>query len=142
MAGADTPNLSLREAASAATSAVKAMQAESRHAEARERYADLVGQLQRRTSRIAFHYLRDGAEADEAVQDAFVRAYTHLASLPDELPFEVWLNRILINSCLDRIKARTRVRLFRAIGRLRTLLTARGHAGNDSRLANARDERR
>ena len=48
------------------------------------------------------------AEADEAVQDAFVKAYSHLASFREELPFEVWFTRILINGCLDRIKARTR----------------------------------
>ena len=59
-------------------------------------------------SRIAFHYLRDAAEADEAVQDAFVKAYSHLSSFREELPFEVWFTRILINGCLDRIKARTR----------------------------------
>ncbi len=57
---------------------------------------------------LAFHYLRDPAEADEAVQDAFVKAYSHLASFREELPFEVWFTRILINGCLDRIKARTR----------------------------------
>jgi RNA polymerase sigma-70 factor (ECF subfamily) len=97
-----------READSAAASAVKAMQADGRHPEARERYGDLVARHQRRASRIAFHYLRDGAEADEAVQDAFVKAYSHLSSFREELPFEVWFTRILINGCLDRIKARTR----------------------------------
>jgi len=97
-----------READSASASAVKAMQAEGRYSEARERYADLVARHQRRAARIAFHYLRDAAEADEAVQDAFVKAYSHLASFREELPFEVWFTRILINGCLDRIKARTR----------------------------------
>ena len=63
---------------------------------------------QRRATRIAFHYVRDGAEADEAVQDAFVKAYTHLGTFREELPFEVWFTRILINGCLDRIKARNR----------------------------------
>ena len=48
------------------------------------------------------------AEADEAVQDAFVKAYSHLSTFREELPFEVWFTRILINGCLDRIKARTR----------------------------------
>src|SRR6476620_12648557 len=96
-----------REAPGASTSAVKAKQAEGRYPEARERYADLVGRHQRRASRIAFHYLRDSAATDEAVQDAFVEAYMYLASLPEGLPFEVWLNRILINGCLDRLKART-----------------------------------
>jgi RNA polymerase sigma-70 factor (ECF subfamily) len=52
--------------------------------------------------------MRDGAEADEAVQDAFVKAYSHLASFREELPFEVWFTRILINGCLDRIKSRNR----------------------------------
>jgi RNA polymerase sigma-70 factor (ECF subfamily) len=58
--------------------------------------------------RIAFHYLRNAADADEAVQDAFIKAYSHLSSFREELPFEVWFTRILINGCLDRIKARTR----------------------------------
>src|SRR6478752_304887 len=108
MTGAHAAGVAPREADSAAASAVKAMQAEGRHSEARERYADLVARHQRRASRIAFHYLRDGAEADEAVQDAFVKAYSHLSSFREELPFEVWFTRILINGCLDRIKARTR----------------------------------
>ena len=108
MTGAHAAGQPPREADSASASAVKAMQAEGRHPEARERYADLVARHQRRASRIAFHYVRDGAEADEAVQDAFVKAYSHLSSFREELPFEVWFTRILINGCLDRIKARTR----------------------------------
>jgi RNA polymerase sigma-70 factor, ECF subfamily len=108
MTGAQAAGLPGREADSAAASAVKAMQAEDRLPEARERYAELVSRHQRRATRIAYHYLRDAAEADEAVQDAFVKAYAHLASFREELPFEVWFTRILINGCLDRIKARTR----------------------------------
>lgn len=75
---------------------------------ARERYAELVERHQRRAARIAYHYLRDAADADEAVQDAFVKAYTHLGTFREELPFEVWFTRILINGCLDRLKARRR----------------------------------
>ena len=108
MAGAKAAGSPAREADGVAASAVKAAQAEGRHADARERYAELVGRHQRRASRIAFHYLRDAAEADEAVQDAFVKAYSHLQTFREELPFEVWFTRILINGCLDRIKARTR----------------------------------
>jgi RNA polymerase sigma-70 factor (ECF subfamily) len=98
MTGARVAGSPGREADGLAASAVKALQAEGRHAEARER----------RASRIAFHYVRDAAEADEAVQDAFVKAYSHLSTFREELPFEVWFTRILINGCLDRIKARTR----------------------------------
>ena len=108
MTGAQAAGVPGREADSAAASAVKALQAEGRHAEARDRFAELVSRHQRRAVRIAFHYLRDAADADEAVQDAFIKAYSHLSTFREELPFEVWFTRILINGCLDRIKARTR----------------------------------
>lgn len=76
--------------------------------EARERYSGLVAAHQRRASRIAYQYVRDAAEADEAVQDAFVKAFTHLTSYREAWPFEVWFTRILINGCLDRRKSRAR----------------------------------
>jgi RNA polymerase sigma-70 factor, ECF subfamily len=76
--------------------------------EARQRFSDLVAIHQRRASRIAYQYLRDVAEADEAVQDAFVKVFTHITSYREAWPFEVWFTRILINGCLDRRKARTR----------------------------------
>jgi RNA polymerase sigma-70 factor (ECF subfamily) len=75
---------------------------------AREVFSQIVTRQQRRASRIALHYLRDGAEADEAVQDAFVKAYTHISSFQSNLSFEVWFTRILINGCLDRRKMRAR----------------------------------
>src|SRR5689334_24281894 len=108
MTGTSAALVASREADASAASAVKSLQAKGQHAEARERYAELVARHQRRASRIAFHYLRDAAEADEAVQDAFVKAYSHLQTFREELPFEVWFTRILINGCLDRIKSRTR----------------------------------
>jgi len=76
--------------------------------EARERFSELVAIHQRRGSRIAYQYLRDAAEADEAVQDAFVKVFSHITSYREAWPFEVWFTRILINGCLDRRKARTR----------------------------------
>jgi RNA polymerase sigma-70 factor (ECF subfamily) len=108
MSGTSPALLAAREADASAASAVKAHQAAGELEDARERYTELVGRHQRRAARIAYHYVRDSAEADEAVQDAFVKAYQHLASFREELPFDVWFTRILINGCLDRIKARTR----------------------------------
>jgi RNA polymerase sigma-70 factor (ECF subfamily) len=75
---------------------------------AREQFADLVAQHQRRAVRIAYSYLRDAHDADEAVQDAFVKVFTHIASYREEYPFEVWFTRILVNGCLDLRKARAR----------------------------------
>lgn len=79
-----------------------------RRREARDRYGELVARHQRRAWRLACYYLRDPAEADEAVQDAFMKAFAHLASYDPARPFDVWFTRILVNSCLDRVKARKR----------------------------------
>src|SRR5207249_4503054 len=76
--------------------------------EARERFGGLVAAHQRRASRIAYQYLRDAAEADEAVQDGFVKVFSHITSYREAWPFEVWFTRILINGCLDRRKAQSR----------------------------------
>ncbi len=76
--------------------------------EARERFSGLVATHQRRATRIAYQYLREAAEADEAVQDAFVKVFSHITSYREAWPFEVWFTRILINGCLDRRKARSR----------------------------------
>jgi RNA polymerase sigma-70 factor (ECF subfamily) len=109
MSGVTTaPAQTTREADALVAIAVKALQAAGNSDEARERFGELVGRHQRRAARIAFHYLRDAADADEAVQDAFVKAYMHMGTFREELPFEVWFTRILINGCLDRLKARRR----------------------------------
>jgi len=97
-----------READTRAAVDVKTLQAAGRLEEARERFAELITRHQRRATRIAFHYMRDAADADEAVQDAFIKSYLHLSTFRDELPFEVWFTRILINGCLDRLKQRRR----------------------------------
>ena len=51
---------------------------------------------------------RGRSEADEAVQDAFVKAFSHIGSYREAWPFEVWFTRILVNGCLDMRKARAR----------------------------------
>jgi RNA polymerase sigma-70 factor, ECF subfamily len=47
-------------------------------------------------------------EADEAVQDTFVKVFTHITGYREDLPFEAWFNRILTNTCRDRSKSRRR----------------------------------
>jgi RNA polymerase sigma-70 factor, ECF subfamily len=89
-------------------SAIRAMMGRGELSAAREAFDELVLKHQRRASRIALMYLRDVAEADEAVQDAFVRAFTRLETYRDEHPFEVWFTRILVNACVDRQRARQR----------------------------------
>jgi RNA polymerase sigma-70 factor (ECF subfamily) len=108
MTGDTAPPVNAREADARVAVEVKVLQAAGRLSEARERFAELVTRHQRRATRIAFHYLRDAADADEAVQDAFVKAYMHMGTFREEMPFEIWFTRVLVNGCLDRLKARRR----------------------------------
>ena len=57
---------------------------------------------------MAFSYLRDAADADEAVQDAFIKVFLHIEQYREDLPFDVWFTRILVNASLDRLKTRAR----------------------------------
>jgi RNA polymerase sigma-70 factor, ECF subfamily len=93
---------------SAIAAEVKALVLAGDRDAARERFGDLVAGQQRRAVRLAYQYLRDAHDADEAVQDAFVKVFTHIATYREELPFEVWFTRILVNACLDLRKARGR----------------------------------
>jgi len=103
-----TPADSPARAESELAAEIQQLVVSGRWNEARDRYGDLVARHQRRAVRLACYYLRDAAEADEAVQDAFVKAFAHLTTFDRTRSFEVWFTRILVNSCLDRVKARKR----------------------------------
>ena len=64
-----------------------------------EAYADLVGRYRDRYARYAFHMLGNREDAEEALQDAFTRAYRSLARCEDPDRFGAWLFRILVNRC-------------------------------------------
>ena len=100
--------MTAREADARVAVDVKALQAAGRLERRGSGLPSSSTRHQRRATRIAFHYMRDAADADEAVQDAFIKAYMHLGTFREELPFEVWFTRILINGCLDRLKQRRR----------------------------------
>lgn len=106
--GQPTPGLSPRSYDSELAGAIKALVVAGDRDGARERFAELVAHQQRRAARIAYHYLRDADDADEAVQDAFVKVFTHITTYREQLPFQVWFTRILVNQCLDLRKARAR----------------------------------
>ena len=112
-----------RSADSVVAAEVKALVLAGERDAARHRFGDLVASQQRRAVRLAFHYLRDAHDADEAVQDAFVKVFTHITTYREDLSFEVWFTRILVNACLDVRKARSR--------RLRWVLPMERPAGSD-----------
>lgn len=88
---------------------VKALLDAGRRDEAAERFGGLVDAWQRRALRVALHYLGNPADADDAVQDAFVKLYAHMTAYRADLSFDAWFTRILVNTCLDHLKARRRL---------------------------------
>lgn len=55
---------------------------------------------------VAHRYIKDVAEAEDAMQDAFIKAFTKLHQYKGDVTFGAWLKRIVVNTCLDVIKAR------------------------------------
>ena len=60
--------------------------------------------------RLALSILRSPAEAEDAVQEAFVRAWRDIRSLRDPALWPAWFRRLTVRSALDQARRRPRVR--------------------------------
>jgi RNA polymerase sigma-70 factor (ECF subfamily) len=71
-------------------------------------YEIIMRRYNQRLYRVALSILRDPAEAEDVMQDAYVRAYQHLEQFAGHAAFSTWLTRIAINEALRRLKLRQR----------------------------------
>lgn len=74
-----------------------------------EAYSQLVDRHYDRCARVAVRILGNREDAEEALQDAFLRAYRALGEYEERERFAAWLTRILVNQCRTML-ARTRRR--------------------------------
>lgn len=74
-----------------------------------EAFARLVDLHYARCARIAVRILGNREDAEEAIQDAFLRAFKALGDYEDRERFSAWLTRILVNQCRT-VLARTKRR--------------------------------
>lgn len=74
----------------------------------RASFARLVEHYYPRALRFALQMVRRREDAEEAVQDTFVRVHDHLASFRDDAPFDPWFFRILGNRCRTLLARRKR----------------------------------
>jgi RNA polymerase sigma-70 factor (ECF subfamily) len=74
-----------------------------------EAFDALASAAYHRLYAIARRILRDGYAAEDAVQDAMVKAWRDLRGLRDPEAFDAWLHRLLVNACNDQVR-RTRRR--------------------------------
>ncbi|MFT4669698.1 MAG: RNA polymerase sigma factor (sigma-70 family) [Ulvibacter sp.] len=55
---------------------------------------------------VAQRYVTDRALAEDAMQEAFIKAFQKINQFKGDVTFGAWLKRIVINTCLDAIKAK------------------------------------
>jgi RNA polymerase sigma-70 factor (ECF subfamily) len=62
-----------------------------------------------RLYRVARSIVKDDAEAEDVMQQAYVNAYTHLDQFADRAKFSTWLTRIAVYEALGRLRRRGRL---------------------------------
>jgi RNA polymerase sigma-70 factor, ECF subfamily len=72
-------------------------------------YEILMRRYNQRLYRVARAILRNDGEAEDVMQDAYVRAYQHLNQFAGKAAFSTWLTRIAVNEALGRLKLRNRI---------------------------------
>lgn len=86
-----------------------ALIARSRRGDA-EAFGEIVARYQELAQRTAFVILRDADAAQDAAQEAFVKAYRALGRFREGAPLRPWLLRIVANESINRAKADARHR--------------------------------
>ena len=73
-----------------------------------ELYELIMRRYNQRLYRMVRSILRDDDESEDVMQDAYVRAYEHLAQFEGRALFSTWLTRIAVHEALARLRKRNR----------------------------------
>lgn len=73
-------------------------------------YEILMRRHNQRLFRVSLTILRNDSEAEDVVQDAYVRAYEKLGSFEGRARFSTWLTRIAVHEALARMNRQDRLR--------------------------------
>ena len=74
----------------------------------KEQYRLLVIQFQRQIHIYCYHMLSDEADAEDAVQEIFLKAYRGIQTYKPKISFSAWLYKIAHHQCLNMLKSRQR----------------------------------
>ena len=55
---------------------------------------------------VALRFITDKMEAEDVVQESFIKAFSKLNQYKADVSFGAWLKRIVINKCIDVLKAK------------------------------------
>lgn len=71
-------------------------------------FADIYRRYATRLKSIAFNHLGNISDAEDAVQETFLKIHRAASGFTGEAAFSTWLFRIMINTCYDMIRRRRR----------------------------------
>jgi RNA polymerase sigma-70 factor (ECF subfamily) len=69
-------------------------------------FEQLVGRYDRKLLRIAQHVTHNAEDSQDAVQEAFFKAFQHLGEFREDSQFSTWLIRITVNQALMKLRKR------------------------------------
>ncbi|MGN6652601.1 RNA polymerase sigma factor [Trinickia sp.] len=70
----------------------------------RDAFVQLMRRYNRRLYRLARATLRDDADAQDALQDAYLAAYRSIGTFRGDAQLSTWLSRLVVNACLARLR--------------------------------------
>ncbi len=73
-----------------------------------EAFTELVRRNANASKKLAASVLRDVDAAEDAVQDAWSKAWQHVANFHGDSKFSTWFTRIVLNQCLMRLRSQRR----------------------------------
>ena len=69
-------------------------------------FSELVERYERKIYRLAKHITQNDEDAEDVLQESFLKAYTHLDSFQGDSKFYTWLVRIAVNEALMKLRKR------------------------------------
>jgi RNA polymerase sigma-70 factor (ECF subfamily) len=69
-------------------------------------FAELVRRYERKIYRLAKHITQNDEDAEDVLQDSFLKAYEHLSGFQGQSKFYTWIVRIAVNEALMKLRKR------------------------------------
>ncbi|WP_019913671.1 RNA polymerase sigma factor [Paenibacillus sp. HW567] len=74
----------------------------------REAFATIIRAFEKQIYTYCYYILRNREEAEDAVQEVFVKVYRELRRYEERVSFSAWLYKVAYHHCLDQIRKRKR----------------------------------
>lgn len=95
-------------------------------------YEIIMRRYNQRLYRVARSILRNDADAEDVMQEAYVRAYQHLGDFKGAAKFATWLTRIAIHEALARVRRRARLENLDSLPNAELHMTAKNTVFDDN----------